>query len=181
MSKISDAVSCAPNLQRRDGVVKGLGCTCRHVTPSTSAGQTSTSAAAPRWLSHTSSGFPPPPSPRPRSASFEGFTATFLRSIAATSPGSMPGHQRAKNVDYDDDEMYSDEDYDEGAEGDGMTDEDREQMRIGTINVRKELGPGVKVTDAQIQEALWHYYYDVAKSVSYIKSTVGMVSTNRPY
>lgn len=58
----------------------------------------------------------------------------------------------------------------------GMTDEDREQMRIGTINVREALDPSVKVTDAQIQEALWHYYYDVGKSVSYLKSTATLAS-----
>lgn len=52
----------------------------------------------------------------------------------------------------------------------GMTDHDREQMRIGTIKVREQLGSSVSATDAQIQEALWHYYYDVAKSVSYLKS-----------
>ena len=27
------------------------------------------------------------------------------------------------------------------------------------------------VTDKQIQEALWHYYYDVEKSVAYILNT----------
>lgn len=43
-------------------------------------------------------------------------------------------------------------------------------MRIGTIKVREALGSGITVSDAQIQEALWHYYYDVGKSVTYLKS-----------
>lgn len=83
------------------------------------------------------------------------------------------GHHRAKNIAYDDDDVYSDEEYYEeggGEAADGMTDEDREQMRIGTANVREALGTDVSVTDAQIQEALWHYYYDVGKSVTYLKS-----------
>lgn len=42
-------------------------------------------------------------------------------------------------------------------------------MRTGTIAVREALGDGVPgVTDKDIQEALWHYYYDVEKSVNYL-------------
>jgi elongation factor 1 alpha-like protein len=82
------------------------------------------------------------------------------------------GHSRAKNIDYDDDDLYSEEDeyYEEDAQDDGMTEEDKEQMRIGTAKVKEALGSSLKVTDAQIQEALWHYFYDVGKSVSYLKS-----------
>lgn len=82
------------------------------------------------------------------------------------------GHQRAKNIDYDDDDGYSDEDQyeEEGGGADGMTDEDREQLRLGTIQVREALGSSVTATDAQIQESLWHYYYDVGKTVTYLKS-----------
>jgi len=44
-------------------------------------------------------------------------------------------------------------------------------MRIGTDKVRAALGDVSDfVTDEAIQEALWHYYYDVAKSVTYLKS-----------
>lgn len=82
------------------------------------------------------------------------------------------GHSRAKNVAYDDDDAYSDDDYyeEEDTGGDGMTDEDREQMRTGTIKVREALGSDITVTDTQIQEALWHFYYDVGKSVTYLKN-----------
>lgn len=45
-----------------------------------------------------------------------------------------------------------------------------EQLRLGTIEVRKALDASITVTDAQIQEALWHYYFEVEKSVSYLKS-----------
>jgi hypothetical protein len=44
-------------------------------------------------------------------------------------------------------------------------------MRIGTIAVREALPPtAAHVTDKEIQESLWHYYYDVEKSVVYLVS-----------
>jgi len=42
-------------------------------------------------------------------------------------------------------------------------------MRLGTIAVREALPPGAtSITDKEIQESLWHYYYDVEKSVAYL-------------
>ena len=94
------------------------------------------------------------------------------------------GFSRTRNVDYDDDDIYDDDDdyYEEeeaggGADtGDGgMTEDDKEQMRAGTIRVREALGDKSDFTsDEQIQEALWHYYYDVVKSVSYLKNRLGV-------
>ena len=75
--------------------------------------------------------------------------------------------------DYLDDDDYGGE-YDEGgggqAEGGDLTDYDKEQLRLGTIEVRKQLGSEHDLTDAEIQESLWHYYYDIGKSVTYLKS-----------
>ncbi|KAG9559055.1 elongation factor EF-1 alpha subunit, partial [Aureobasidium melanogenum] len=94
-------------------------------------------------------------------------------------------HRRVKEIDYDEDEYdeyYSGEDEygydgpDTGAaaadtQEDELSTEDKEQMRIGTENVRAALGDVSDfVTDEAIQEALWHYYYDVAKSVTYLKN-----------
>ncbi|KAI5253684.1 hypothetical protein E4T42_02805 [Aureobasidium subglaciale] len=91
-------------------------------------------------------------------------------------------HRRVKEIDYDDDEYeyYSgEEEYGyEGEENvapeaaeDELSAEDKEQLRIGTESVREALGDDfASVTDAAIQEALWHYYYDVAKSVTYLKN-----------
>lgn len=96
-------------------------------------------------------------------------------------------HRRVKEIDYDEDEYddyYSGEEeygYDGADAGaaapaavsqeDELSPEDKEQMRIGTESVRAALGEaGDFVTDDAIQEALWHYYYDVAKSVTYLKS-----------
>lgn len=96
-------------------------------------------------------------------------------------------HRRVKDIDYDEDEYddyYSGEDeyaYEGGAaaeETDDMTAEDKEQMRLGTQKVREALGDDyTSVTDAAIQEALWHYYYDVGKSVTYLKSMAAPIST----
>jgi elongation factor 1 alpha-like protein len=50
------------------------------------------------------------------------------------------------------------------------TDSNIENLRLGTIDVRGRLPQGSEhITDKQIQEALWHYYYDVDKSVSYLQ------------
>jgi elongation factor 1 alpha-like protein len=91
------------------------------------------------------------------------------------------GFSRTRNIDYDDDDVYDDDDYyDEGGDDvqggdDGMTADDKEQMRVGTIRVREALGDMSGFTsDEQIQEALWHYYYDVGKSVSYLKNKLGV-------
>lgn len=60
------------------------------------------------------------------------------------------------------------------------------QMHEGTIKVREALGEeSPHITDLAIQEALWHYFYDIAKSVSYLKSTsktmrVGVQLVDRP-
>lgn len=70
--------------------------------------------------------------------------------------------------DYDDYDEY-DDDYQEGGD-DELSPEDREQMRQGTIKVREALGPAFPVSDKDVQEALWHYYYDIGKSVAYLKS-----------
>lgn len=92
-------------------------------------------------------------------------------------------HRRVKEIDYEEDEYddyYSGEDeygYDGAApapsQDDELGPEDKEQMRIGTENVRAALGDASDfVTDDAIQDALWHYYYDVAKSVTYLKSII---------
>jgi elongation factor 1 alpha-like protein len=73
----------------------------------------------------------------------------------------MP-RQRVKNVDYEDDDYDYDEDY---------GDEEAEQMNQGIIKVREALGPQHEgTTEKEIRETLYYYYFDVTKSVSYLKS-----------
>lgn len=76
---------------------------------------------------------------------------------------------RIKAVALDDDYNDFDEDYEDDAD-DGLTAEDKEQIEAGTIAVRAELGQGFPATDKDIQDSLWHYYYDIAKTVAYLKS-----------
>jgi hypothetical protein len=79
--------------------------------------------------------------------------------------------QRVKNIDYDEDELYAEEDYGAG-EDDGYTDEDRDNFATLTPVVRADLGDaGLQASDREIEEALWHYFWDVGKSVSYLKNT----------
>ncbi|OJD30344.1 elongation factor tu gtp binding domain-containing protein [Diplodia corticola] len=78
-------------------------------------------------------------------------------------------HRRVKDIAYDDDDVYDQYDDDEGEEE--LTEEDKEQMRQGTIKVREALSPEYSnISNKQIEEALWNYYYDIAKSVTYLKS-----------
>ncbi|KUJ12554.1 uncharacterized protein LY89DRAFT_623737 [Mollisia scopiformis] len=89
----------------------------------------------------------------------------------------MSRHQNLRNLDLDDelDDFDGGEDYEYDGLGDGaeeLSEEDQENMRVGTIAVREELPPQAShVTDKQIREALWHYYYDIEKSVGYLVST----------
>jgi len=81
----------------------------------------------------------------------------------------MSRHQLYRNYDYEN-EM---DDYDGGGQSDGeeggLSAEDQALMTEGTAQVQQALGSeAAKVTVAQIQEALWHYYYDVDKSVAYL-------------
>ncbi|KAI8950350.1 hypothetical protein F4801DRAFT_549318 [Xylaria longipes] len=82
----------------------------------------------------------------------------------------MSRHQAYRNYDYENDldeyegAGYSDDDNE-------LSPEDRAQMVAGTTQVRAALGTDTsKVTTQQIEEALWHYYYDVDKSVAYLAS-----------
>ncbi|KUL91103.1 hypothetical protein ZTR_00977 [Talaromyces verruculosus] len=72
---------------------------------------------------------------------------------------------RIKSLEYDDDD-YEDEEYDEVDSG------EQEQLEAYTNEVLNELRTGqppVTATRQEVQEALWHYYNDVAKSVNYLR------------
>lgn len=81
----------------------------------------------------------------------------------------MSRHQAVRNLDYQDEldqyDGYSDDGEDE------LSPEDRLLMEQGKEAVRQALGPNAsKITKEQIEEALWHYYYDVGKSAAYLTS-----------
>ncbi|KAJ8122234.1 hypothetical protein ONZ43_g1521 [Nemania bipapillata] len=83
----------------------------------------------------------------------------------------MSRHQAYRNYDYENDlDEYEGAGYSED-DDDELSPEDRAQMIAGTSQVRLALGSdSSKVTTRQIEEALWHYYYDVEKSVTYLSS-----------
>jgi elongation factor 1 alpha-like protein len=80
----------------------------------------------------------------------------------------MSRHQAVRNMDYQD-ELGDYEGYSE--EEDELSPEDRASMEQGKAAVQAALASSAsKVTTAQIEEALWHYYYDVDKTVAYLIS-----------
>ncbi|EXJ54331.1 elongation factor 1-alpha [Cladophialophora yegresii CBS 114405] len=82
-------------------------------------------------------------------------------------------NRRVKSLAHDEDDLDDYDDYDDDYEDGNNNDlspEDKEQMRQGTVKVRTALGSTFPATDSEIQDALWHYYYDVAKSVAYLKN-----------
>ena len=46
-----------------------------------------------------------------------------------------------------------------------------EHLRRGTSEVRQTLGTNFPVTDQEIEDSLYYYYYDVEKTVNYLLST----------
>jgi elongation factor 1 alpha-like protein len=78
---------------------------------------------------------------------------------------------RVKRIEYNDDDVYSEEE-DDAADEQGYTDEDRSNLANLTPVVRAELQEaGLQASDREIEDALWHYYWDVGKSVAYLKNT----------
>lgn len=80
----------------------------------------------------------------------------------------MSRHQAYRNVQSTveehvfDDGGYSDEEEEISAE-------DRALLEQGTADVKAALADEVsKVSTKQIEEALWHYYYDVDKTVAFL-------------
>lgn len=71
----------------------------------------------------------------------------------------------------DDDFVDEHDDFGDEEGDDDMSPEDKVAMAQGTAQVQQALGADAKVTVAQIQEALWHYYYDVDKSAAYLRRT----------
>lgn len=42
------------------------------------------------------------------------------------------------------------------------------QLQKGLVEVRAVLGPSIPVSDKDIEDSLWHYYYDTEKTVDYL-------------
>lgn len=87
---------------------------------------------------------------------------------------------RVKNISYDDDDL--DDEIDDN--DDELSPEDREQMRLATIEVQQLLRsqiPAIEAKEDDIWETLWHYYYDVDKSVEYLTSMTRVFAISASY
>lgn len=75
-----------------------------------------------------------------------------------------------QNYDYENElDDFDGEGEAEEDEQEELSPEDKAQMAAGTAEVTTLLGPQAdKVTTQQIQDALWHYYYDIDKTVAYL-------------
>lgn len=72
---------------------------------------------------------------------------------------------------YDDDDLDYDEGYDE-PEDEEMSPEDKAAMDQATAKVRTAMGPDFKkLLFTDVQDTLYHYYYDVDKTVAYLRKT----------
>ncbi|KAI4281658.1 MAG: hypothetical protein L6R38_003529 [Xanthoria sp. 2 TBL-2021] len=58
-----------------------------------------------------------------------------------------------------------DDDYDGSEE---LTADDKARLQNGVRQVKTILGPSINVSEKSIEDSLWHYYYDVDKTVNYL-------------
>lgn len=92
-------------------------------------------------------------------------------------------NRRVKALDYDEDDLDDyDEEYDEVDDGqEELSSEDKELLRLGTVEVRKVLGPAYQqVSESEIHDALWNFYYDVPKTVNQIKGNTSKIQLRCP-
>ncbi|KAJ1800205.1 hypothetical protein LPJ59_001274, partial [Coemansia sp. RSA 2399] len=83
----------------------------------------------------------------------------------------MSRHRAIRNLDLEE------EFYDEG-NGDGYDDEigdlsEEDQLRLlsGIESVKTALGPNTRISDKEIKESLWYYYFDEAATVAWLRKT----------
>ncbi|KAL8995476.1 MAG: hypothetical protein Q9188_006795 [Gyalolechia gomerana] len=76
----------------------------------------------------------------------------------------MSRHKLVKKMALDDElDDFDGADYEDDFDG-----ADEPRLQKGLIEVRAVLGPTVLVSDKDIEDSLWHYYYDVEKTVNYL-------------
>lgn len=91
-------------------------------------------------------------------------------SFITPPPNAVMSRHRIKDVDYDDDDFYDDDD--ELADP-----EEQEFLQQCTTAVLQQLRagqPSVTATKEEVQDALWHYYNDIDKSVNYLRGMLNL-------
>ncbi|POG57759.1 hypothetical protein GLOIN_2v1737167 [Rhizophagus irregularis DAOM 181602=DAOM 197198] len=76
-----------------------------------------------------------------------------------------------ENYDYDYDD-YDDENYE-------MTPEDKAQMDKGKMFVRNVIGQVEGISDKDIENALWNYYYNTEDTIAYLLDEVHKSKANK--
>ncbi|KAI9015319.1 hypothetical protein CLU79DRAFT_348208 [Phycomyces nitens] len=86
----------------------------------------------------------------------------------------MSRHRAVRNLDLDDvlDDEY-DEEYDENTlDENEMTNEDLEALDDGLSYVYSVVGDNCPLTDVEIKEALWYYYFDKKETINWALNTI---------
>ncbi|PWA00234.1 hypothetical protein BB558_003734 [Smittium angustum] len=83
----------------------------------------------------------------------------------------MSRHRAVRNLDYEQ-ELYSEEEYDQ----EEKSEEDLEKLASGLKAIKQILGKDPKISDKEITDTLWYYYFDQEKTVSYLSISESCVS-----
>ncbi|KAL8683520.1 MAG: hypothetical protein Q9186_000560 [Xanthomendoza sp. 1 TL-2023] len=81
----------------------------------------------------------------------------------------MSRHKLVKTMNLDDElDDFDGADYDDDYNAtEELTADDKARLHSGVQEVRTVLGPSINISDEVIEDSLWHYYYDVSKTVNY--------------
>ncbi|KAJ2357350.1 hypothetical protein GGF43_001517 [Coemansia sp. RSA 2618] len=82
----------------------------------------------------------------------------------------MSRHRAVKNLDFEE-EFYDEGDDNVYDEMNDMSEEDTARMLVGIEAVKKAIGPGTGISDQEIKESLWYYYFDEEATVAWLKKT----------
>jgi elongation factor 1 alpha-like protein len=74
--------------------------------------------------------------------------------------------------EFDDDDLDYDEGFEDAGEEEEMSAEDRAAMDQAKAQVSTVMGADYrKLTTKDVEDTLWHYFYDIEKSVAYLRKT----------
>ncbi|KAJ1852865.1 hypothetical protein LPJ76_005171 [Coemansia sp. RSA 638] len=81
----------------------------------------------------------------------------------------MSRHRAVKKLDFEE-EFYDEADESLFDEMNDMSEEDTVKMFAGIESVKKAIGPGTGISDQEIKESLWYYYFDEEATIAWLKS-----------
>ncbi|KAJ2539715.1 hypothetical protein GGF49_005015 [Coemansia sp. RSA 1853] len=82
----------------------------------------------------------------------------------------MSRHRAVKKLDFEE-EFYDEADESLFDEMNDMSEEDTVKMFAGIESVKKAIGPGTGISDQEIKESLWYYYFDEEATIAWLKKT----------